>query len=87
MKRRDSVSQTGQKHKHRVVAQVDNSAYVAFAPQLLVRNSQLIGRPHLTYLSGVERGVRNATVLVLGNLAKTLGVEVEEPVRISKEGK
>jgi transcriptional regulator with XRE-family HTH domain len=36
---------------------------------------------HQTYLSGVERGKRNPTVLVLGKLAKALGVEVEELVR------
>jgi transcriptional regulator with XRE-family HTH domain len=36
---------------------------------------------HQTYLSGVERGKRNPTVLVLGKLAKGLGVEVEELVR------
>jgi transcriptional regulator with XRE-family HTH domain len=29
---------------------------------------------HRTYVSGVERGVRNPTVLVLGRLADTLGV-------------
>jgi transcriptional regulator with XRE-family HTH domain len=37
---------------------------------------------HQTYLSGVERGIRNPTVLVLGKLAKALGVEVEDLVRI-----
>ena len=36
---------------------------------------------HQTYLSGVERGIRNPTVLVLGKLAKALGVDVEELVR------
>jgi transcriptional regulator with XRE-family HTH domain len=36
---------------------------------------------HQTYLSGVERGKRNPTVLVLGKIAKALGVEVEELVR------
>jgi transcriptional regulator with XRE-family HTH domain len=29
---------------------------------------------HRTYISGVERGVRNPTVLVLGQLAKALKV-------------
>ena len=29
---------------------------------------------HRTYISGVERGVRNPTVLVLGEIAKALGV-------------
>ena len=36
---------------------------------------------HQTYLSGVENGVRNPTVLVLGRLAKTLGVEADELLR------
>jgi transcriptional regulator with XRE-family HTH domain len=39
---------------------------------------------HQTYLSGVERGIRNPTVLVLGRLARALGVEVEELVRNPK---
>lgn len=39
---------------------------------------------HQTYLSGVERGIRNPNVLVLGKLAKALGVEVEELVRNPK---
>ena len=29
---------------------------------------------HRTYVSGIERGVRNPTLLILGKLAKTLGV-------------
>jgi transcriptional regulator with XRE-family HTH domain len=29
---------------------------------------------HRTYISGVERGLRNPTVLVIGRLAETLGV-------------
>jgi transcriptional regulator with XRE-family HTH domain len=36
---------------------------------------------HQTYLSGVENGVRNPTVLVLGRLAKALGVEADELLR------
>jgi transcriptional regulator with XRE-family HTH domain len=31
---------------------------------------------HQTYLSGVERGKRNASVLVLERIAKALGVDV-----------
>jgi transcriptional regulator with XRE-family HTH domain len=33
---------------------------------------------HQTYLSGVERGVRNPSLLVLGRIAKALGVDVED---------
>ncbi|MGE3711448.1 MAG: helix-turn-helix domain-containing protein [Hyphomicrobiaceae bacterium] len=33
---------------------------------------------HRTYVSGVERGVRNPTVLVLGKLAKGLKVDPGE---------
>ncbi len=29
---------------------------------------------HRTYVSGIERGVRNSTLLILEKLAKTLGV-------------
>lgn len=29
---------------------------------------------HRTYISGVERGVRNPTVVILGEIAKALGV-------------
>jgi transcriptional regulator with XRE-family HTH domain len=37
---------------------------------------------HQTYLSGVERGIRNPTVLVLAKIAKALGVEADELLRI-----
>lgn len=30
---------------------------------------------HRTYVSGVERGVRNPTVLIVGKLAAALGIE------------
>jgi len=33
---------------------------------------------HRTYISGVERGIRNPTVLVLSRLAKALKVETHE---------
>ncbi len=33
---------------------------------------------HRTYVSGIERGVRNPTLLILGKLAKTLGVRPAE---------
>jgi transcriptional regulator with XRE-family HTH domain len=32
-------------------------------------------RLHRTYVSGVERGVRNPTVVIIGRLAKALGVD------------
>lgn len=32
---------------------------------------------HQTYLSGVERGRRNASVLVLGRIAQALGVDIQ----------
>ena len=37
-------------------------------------------------MSGVERGVRNPTVLVLGRLADTLGVSAMELVRLVDAG-
>ncbi|MGE0830048.1 MAG: helix-turn-helix domain-containing protein [Hyphomonadaceae bacterium] len=36
---------------------------------------------HQTYLSGIETGVRNPSLLVLGRLSKALGVDVEDLVR------
>ncbi len=33
---------------------------------------------HRTYVSGIERGVRNPTLLILDKLAKTLGVRLAE---------
>lgn len=33
---------------------------------------------HQTYLSGVERGRRNPSVLILDRIAKALGADVEE---------
>ncbi len=35
---------------------------------------------HRTYVSGIERGVRNPTLLILEKLAKTLGVAPAELV-------
>jgi transcriptional regulator with XRE-family HTH domain len=39
---------------------------------------------HQTYLSGVERGVRNPTVMVLAKIAKALGIEADELLRSPK---
>ena len=43
---------------------------------------------HRTYISGVERGVRNPTVMVLEKVAKALKVSsarlLEEPARTSR---
>ena len=36
---------------------------------------------HRTYISGIERGARNPTVLILAQLARTLRVKVEELVK------
>ncbi|HEV7692465.1 MAG TPA: helix-turn-helix transcriptional regulator [Hyphomonadaceae bacterium] len=36
---------------------------------------------HQTYLSGVERGRRNPSVLVLERIAKALGADIEELVK------
>lgn len=36
---------------------------------------------HRTYISGVERGVRNPTILVLDRLAKALGVSMTDLVQ------
>lgn len=33
---------------------------------------------HRTYVSGVERGIRNPTTLILGRLAKALGIEPDQ---------
>jgi transcriptional regulator with XRE-family HTH domain len=38
-------------------------------------------RVHQTYLSGVERGKRNPSLLVLERIAQALGTDVEELVR------
>jgi transcriptional regulator with XRE-family HTH domain len=51
---------------------------------------------HRTYISGVERGVRNPTVMVLEKIAKALDVEthklllplpVEEPQQLRKRAR
>ncbi len=39
---------------------------------------------HRTYISGIERGVRNPTVMIIEKLAKTLGVL---PAKLLVEGK
>lgn len=40
---------------------------------------------HVTYLSGVERGSRNPTWLVIHNIAYALGVKPAELVRRAEE--
>jgi transcriptional regulator with XRE-family HTH domain len=35
---------------------------------------------HRTYVSGVERGVRNPTVVIVGRLAKALEIEPAAPL-------
>lgn len=40
---------------------------------------------HRTYVSGIERGVRNPTLLILEKLAKTLGVAPAELVAQSRK--
>ena len=41
---------------------------------------------HQTYLSGVERGRRNPTALVLQKLASALGKDIEDIVRMRSAG-
>jgi transcriptional regulator with XRE-family HTH domain len=36
---------------------------------------------HWTYIGGIERGERNITVEVVGDIARALGVDVEELFR------
>ena len=38
---------------------------------------------HQTYLSGVEGGKRNPSIMVLGRIAEALGVDIEEFFRRS----
>ncbi len=38
---------------------------------------------HRTYVSGVERGIRNPTVLIVAKLADALGVEPSELLELS----
>lgn len=38
---------------------------------------------HRTYVSGVERGVRNPTVLIVAKLANALGVEPSKPLELN----
>ncbi len=39
---------------------------------------------HRTYISGIERGARNPTILILARLAKTLRVAVDDLVKDQK---
>lgn len=42
-------------------------------------------RIHLTYLSGVERGRRNPSLLILNRIAEALGADIEELMRRREE--
>ncbi len=37
--------------------------------------------PHRTYISGIERGARNPTIVILARLAETLRVTVDQLVK------
>jgi transcriptional regulator with XRE-family HTH domain len=41
---------------------------------------------HRTYVSGVERGIRNPTVMIIARLAKALGVDVPNPNQTQEQG-
>jgi transcriptional regulator with XRE-family HTH domain len=40
---------------------------------------------HTTYLSGIERGRRNPSWIVIGALANALGVEISDLARLAEE--
>lgn len=42
---------------------------------------------HWTYIGGIERGERNITLHVVADLARALGVEVQDLFDSSREGK
>jgi transcriptional regulator with XRE-family HTH domain len=42
-------------------------------------------RIHPTYLSGIERGFANPTWLIVGKIAKALGVEISELARRAED--
>jgi len=48
-----------------------------FSQEELAHRAQM----HQTYLSGIERGRRNPSALVLDRIAQALGVDLEELVR------
>ena len=73
------------------MARMDLRERVGLNIQRLRQNAGLLqeecahrAKVHQTYLSGVERGVRNPTVMVLAKIAKALGVESDELLRSPK---
>jgi transcriptional regulator with XRE-family HTH domain len=42
---------------------------------------------HRTYVSGVERGIRNPTVMIIGRLAKALGVDPAFLIQIKSKNR
>ena len=71
----DICRQVGRNVRSRRVAKGWSQEQLAFASGL-----------HRTYVSGVERGVRNPTVLIIGQLADALGVAPSQLLEIGDSG-